>query len=185
MEGQLLQNRYRIQRPLGQNPLRSGQQTFWAIDETTNQPVAIKVLRFGPGFEWEHLKLFQREAAILQALDHVAIPKYLNSFELDTPDYRGFALVQTYINAQSLEEHLRGGRAFSTAEAVEVARELLNILIYLHSHNPAIIHRDIKPSNVLLQDRTAHSVGKVYLVDFGSVQNLVAVEGGAITVVGT
>ncbi len=185
MEGQLLQNRYRIQRPLGQNPLRSGQQTFLAIDETTNQPVAIKVLRLGPGFEWEHLKLFQREAAILQALDHVAIPKYLDSFELDTPDYRGFALVQTYIDAQSLEEQLRSGRAFSTAEAVEIATELLNILIYLHSHSPAIIHRDIKPSNVLLRDRTANSVGKVYLVDFGSVQNLVAVEGGTITVVGT
>lgn len=185
MEGQLLRNRYRIQRPLGQNTLRSGQRTFLAIDETTDQPVAIKVLKFGPGFEWEHLKLFQREAAILQALNHSAIPKYLNSFELDTPDYRGFALVQTYINARSLEEHLQRGRAFSTAEAVKIASELLTILAYLHSHVPAIIHRDIKPSNVLLRDRTANSVGKVYLVDFGSVQNLVAIEGGTITVVGT
>ncbi|MEM8810310.1 MAG: hypothetical protein AAGF01_30205 [Cyanobacteria bacterium P01_G01_bin.38] len=37
------------------------------------------------------------------------------------------------------------------------------------------------PSNVLLRDRTARSAGAVYLVDFGSVQNLVAAEGGTIT----
>ncbi|MBW4542263.1 MAG: hypothetical protein KME43_24470, partial [Myxacorys chilensis ATA2-1-KO14] len=41
------------------------------------------------------------------------------------------------------------------------------------------------PSNILLSDRTGHHVGRVYLVDFGSVQTLVAQEGGTITVVGT
>ncbi|MEM9006646.1 MAG: serine/threonine-protein kinase [Cyanobacteria bacterium P01_F01_bin.86] len=185
MEGQLLQDRYRIKQSLGQNTHRISQQTFLAIDEVTNQPVAIKILRFGSDFEWEHLKLFEREAAILQALNHPAIPRYLDSFDLDAPDCRGFALVQTYIEAQSLEEHLQQGRAFATAEVVEIACQLLRILTYLHSHNPPIIHRDIKPSNVLLRDRTAHSVGTIHLVDFGSVQSLVAIEGGTITVVGT
>ena len=128
MEGQLLQDRYLMKRSLGQNTLRNGQQTFLAIDEVANQPVAIKILRFGPGFEWEHLKLFQREAAILQSLDHAAIPQYLDSFELDMPDCQGFALVQTYIDAQSLEEHLRRGRAFSMTEVVEIASQLLHIL---------------------------------------------------------
>ncbi|MEM9903863.1 MAG: serine/threonine-protein kinase [Cyanobacteria bacterium P01_D01_bin.44] len=185
MKGQIFQERYCIQRPLGQNTARRGQQTYLALDKATNQPAAVKILRFGPDFEWEHLKLFQREAAILQTLNHPAIPRYLDSFEINTPDYQGFALVQTYIDAPSLEDHLRRGRTFSIAEVVEIAKQLLAILNYLHSHHPAIIHRDIKPSNVLLRDRTAHSAGAVYLVDFGSVQNLVAVEGGTITVVGT
>jgi serine/threonine protein kinase len=48
-----------------------------------------------------------------------------------------------------------------------------------------VIHRDLKPSNILLGDRSAHSVGKIYLVDFGSVQNIAATEGGTFTVVGT
>ncbi len=185
MEGQLLKDRYRIQQALGHNTLRSSQRTFLALDVDTNQPVALKLLRFGPEFEWEHLRLFQREAAILEALNHPAIPQYLDSFEIDMPDCRGFALVQNYIDAQSLEEHLRQGRAFSMPEVVEIASQLLKILNYLHSHVPPIIHRDIKPSNVLLRDRTANSAGTVYLVDFGSVQNLVAIEGGTITVVGT
>ncbi len=183
MKGQIFQERYCIQRPLGQNA--GGQKTYLAFDAITQRPVAIKMLRFGPGFEWEHLKLFQREAAILQTLAHPAIPRYIDSFDIDLPDYQGFALVQTYIDAPSLEEHLRRGRAFSIEEVIEIAGQLLEILNYLHSHHPAIIHRDIKPSNVLLRDRTAHSAGAAYLVDFGSVQNLVAIEGGTITVVGT
>ncbi|MBD0314404.1 MAG: serine/threonine protein kinase, partial [Microcoleus sp. T3-bin5] len=40
-------------------------------------------------------------------------------------------------------------------------------------------------SNILLHSRSGHSVGEVYLVDFGSVQNQAAKFGGTITVVGT
>ena len=58
-------------------------------------------------------------------------------------------------------------------------------MIYLHEQNPPVIHRDIKPSNILLHSRSGHSVGQVYLVDFGSVQNQAAKFGGTITVVGT
>ena len=181
--GQVLGQRYQIEATLGQG--LGGQQTYRALDRSTGQQVVLKLLQFGPGFEWEQLKLFQREAQILKTLDHPAIPKYLDSFEIDRPDCKGFVLVQTYIEAKSLEEQLSQGRAFSVAEVKQVAEQLLAILSYLHQHSPPIIHRDIKPSNILLQGRSAHHVGEVYLVDFGSVQNLVATQGGTITVVGT
>ena len=48
-----------------------------------------------------------------------------------------------------------------------------------------MIHRDIKPSNILLTNRSGSSIGDVYLVDFGSVQNVAAKDGGTMTVVGT
>ena len=51
--------------------------------------------------------------------------------------------------------------------------------------HPPVIHRDIKPSNILLGERSAHHVGQVYLVDFGSVQNVLDTEAGTRTVVGT
>jgi serine/threonine protein kinase len=95
------------------------------------------------------------------------------------------ALVQTYIEAKSLEEHLKAGRTFSEADIKQLAKALLEILIYLHERQPPVIHRDIKPSNILLTNRSGNSVGEVYLVDFGSVQTLAAKEGGTITVVGT
>lgn len=55
----------------------------------------------------------------------------------------------------------------------------------MHEQSPPVIHRDLKPSNILLTDRSAHSAGQVYVVDFGSVQNSVFQEGGTWTITGT
>jgi hypothetical protein len=178
----ILNDRYQIQHQLGKKP---GRQTLLALDLQTQQQVVIKLLLFGYDFEWDALKLFEREAETLRSIDQPAIPRYLDFFDIELPTARGFALVQSYIEAKSLEEHLSAGRTFSEAEVRQLAERLLEILIYLHNQLPPIIHRDIKPSNILLGDRSGHDVGQVYLVDFGSVQTLVAQEGGTITVVGT
>ncbi|HEY9301207.1 MAG TPA: protein kinase, partial [Phormidium sp.] len=182
MIGQVLGERYQIQQQLSKKP---GRETFLACDLVTQELVVVKILKFGGDFEWDHLKLFEREAQILQTLSLPAIPKYLNGFDLDLPNCKGFVLVQTYIKAISLEAHLKAGRTFSEAEVKQIAENLLEILIYLHGQKPPIIHRDIKPSNILLNNRSGNYVGNVYLVDFGSVQNLAAVEGGTFTIVGT
>jgi serine/threonine protein kinase len=176
----VLHDRYRIQSLLGR---QTGRRTFLANDLQTNSFVVIKLLLFGPDFTWEDMKLFEREAETLKALDHRSIPQYLDSFEADTELGKGFALVQSYIKARSLQEWLQAGRHFSEADLRTIATELLGILDYLHTRQPPVIHRDIKPANILLGDRTGNSIGKVYLVDFGSVQT--AIHGGTMTVVGT
>jgi serine/threonine protein kinase len=178
--GESFGDRYQIEQQLGK---RAGRYTLLARDLQTQDLVVIKRLSFGEDFVWEDLKLFEREAATLKNLSHASIPRYLNYFDLDLPSGKGFALVQTYIPAKSLDEHIKAGRTFSEAEMVELATALLEILRYLHERAPSVIHRDIKPSNILLGDRTGNSVGPVYLVDFGSVQ--AAPAGGTITVVGT
>ncbi|NJO78947.1 MAG: serine/threonine protein kinase [Cyanobacteria bacterium RM1_2_2] len=178
----VLANRYPIERLLGKS---AGRRTLLARDFQTHERVVIKVLLFNSEFEWNDLKLFEREAEALQSLSHRAIPRYLNHFDVDTTLGKGFALVQTYIAAQSLEDQLQAGRSFSEAELKQLAVALLEILHYLHQQNPLIIHRDIKPSNILLGDRSGNSIGQVYLVDFGSVQTLAAKQGGTMTVVGT
>lgn len=175
-------DRYQIQQRLGK---KSGRQTLLALDLTTQQPVILKLLTFNPDFEWTDLKLFEREAEVLQSLDHPAIPKYLDHFEFETESTQGFALVQSYIDAPSLEQHLKAGRVFSEEDLKQIARSLLKVLTYLHQQNPPVIHRDIKPSNILLGDRSGNHPGQIYLIDFGSVQTLLAQEGGTITVVGT
>ncbi|MCU0544204.1 MAG: serine/threonine protein kinase [Oscillatoriaceae cyanobacterium Prado104] len=156
-----------------------------ARDLQTQELVAIKLLIFGEDVCWDDLKLFEREAQTLQQLSHPAIPRYLDYFEVDVPTGKGFALVQSYIQAKSLEEWLKSGRTFSEAEVKQLAKALLEILDYLHGQQPPVIHRDIKPSNILLANRSGNSVGDVYLVDFGSVQTLAARKGSTITVVGT
>jgi serine/threonine protein kinase len=182
MTAKVLAERYEVQRQLGK---QTGRQTLLARDLQTQKLVAIKQLFLGSDFEWQDLKLFEREAETLKALSHPAIPRYLDYLEIDEPESKSFALVQTYVKGKTLEEHLKAGRTFSESEVKELAKSLLAILSYLHKQNPPVIHRDIKPSNILLHSRSGNSVGQIYLVDFGSVQNQAAKFGGTITVVGT
>ncbi len=179
---EILANRYQCDRRLGK---QAGRQTLLARDLKTQQQVVVKLLSFSSDFNWEDLKLFQREVETLKSLSHPAIPQYLDSFEIDTPSRKGFALVQTYIEAKSLQEHLSDGRTFSESEVKQLATALLDILAYLHQRQPPVIHRDIKPSNILLNNRSGNSVGEVYLVDFGAVQTLATQQGKTVTVVGT
>jgi serine/threonine protein kinase len=177
-----LNSHYQVVRQIS---YKSGRQTFLSQDLNSGKLVVIKVLLFDHDFEWDNLKLFEREVNILKHLDHPAIPKYLDYFEVEEADIRGFALVQTYIDAPSLESVIQDGRKFSEAEIVELADQLLSILSYLHEQESPVIHRDIKPSNILLSNRSAHSIGDIYLVDFGSVQTVASKDGGTITIVGS
>ena len=173
-------NRYRIDSLLGQ---QTGRRTCLATDLQTGTAVVVKLLLFGPDFTWSDLKLFEREAAVLKSLDHDAIPKYLDSFEVETELGKGFALVQSYIKAKSLQQWMQSGRTFSEAELRAITTSLLKTLDYLHQRHPAVVHRDVKPSNILLSDRSWWHSERVYLVDFGSVQT--AAHSGTRTVVGT
>jgi serine/threonine protein kinase len=179
---EILADRYQCDRRLGK---QAGRQTLLAHDLITQQQVVVKLLSFSSDFNWEDLKLFEREVETLKFLSHPAIPRYLDSFEIDTPNRKGFALVQTYIEAKSLQEYLSDGRTFSESEVKQLATALLDILAYLHQRQPPVIHRDIKPSNILLKNRSGNSVGEVYLVDFGAVQTLATQQGKTVTVVGT
>ncbi len=182
LTGRILHHRYKIQSQLGK---KTGRRTLLALDLTTEIQVAIKLLIFDRDFDWQDLKLFEREAETLKSLEHPAIPRYLDSFEFDLLEYRGFALVQSYIDAQSLDLATSVGRRWSEDELKQLAQALLQILDYLHSQNPPVIHRDLKPSNILIANRSSHYVGDIYLVDFGSVQNLGHRDGGTMTIVGT
>ncbi len=171
----VLGERYQPTHLLGKMP---GRRTILAQDTTTLTPVVIKLLAFGEELSWDDVKLFKREAETLQGIEHPAIPRYVDFFEYQTENQAGFALVQSYIEALSLEQHVVQGRSFQELELRELAKQLLQILTILHRRRPPLIHRDLKPSNILLGD-------SVHLIDFGSVQTLASREGGTMTVVGT
>jgi serine/threonine protein kinase len=180
MEPVTLVDRYQLQQKISS---KSGRKTYRAIDLRTETQVIVKLLAFEEAFEWASLRLFEREVEVLKSLDHPNIPKYIDSFELNLKSLKGFGLVQTYIEVPSLEEHLQKGRVFSEADTRELAISTLEMLCYLHEKSPPVVHRDIKPSNMLLGDRSGHSIGQVYLVDFGAVQTVHT--NNTITVVGT
>ncbi len=177
---QILQNRYQLQRQLGNNGVR---QTWLATDlqpsAQENSQVIVKLLAFGGNVQWDDLKLFEREAQILQHLHHPRIPQYVDYFCIDARTL-WFGLVQKYIPGESLKEKLAQGKRFTEKQVRKVAVEVLNILTVLHELNPAVLHRDIKPSNLIWGEDN-----HIYLVDFGAVQDKAAKEGVTFTIVGT
>ena len=173
---QIIAERYQLQQKLGDCSIR---QTWRAKELATDSLVIIKLLAFGDRTQWQDLRLFEREAQILQQLNHPFIPKYHDYFMLELPS-TWFVLVEQYIPGRSLQSILNKGKIFSEAEVKVIAKKLLNILEYLHQLNPQVLHRDIKPSNIILGKNK-----EIYLVDFGSIQNQVPAEGKSFTIVGT
>lgn len=176
---QILNERYQLKRKLGHN---AGRQTWLAEDigVSPTELVVVKLLAFGGEVQWDDLKLFEREAQVLKQLNHPRIPKYRDYFSIDERSL-WFGLVQEYIPGISLKEQLIQGKRFSEDEVVYIiAVDVLTILEFLHQLNPAVLHRDIKPSNLIWGEDD-----RIYLVDFGAVQDRAAREGATFTVVGT
>ena len=157
--GKVLNQNYRLQEVLG----KGGSGTTYAAQHlATNQLVALKILSLNHLQDWKQLELFEREAQVLENLNHLHIPNYIEYFAVED----SFCIVQELAPGKSLAELVRSGKRFKEAEVKDIATQILETLIYLHSQKPPVIHRDIKPENIIL-DRT----GKVFLVDFGAVQN--------------
>jgi serine/threonine protein kinase len=180
----ILNNRYQLKTRLG---LDASRQTWQAIDlqsqDPQNNTVIVKLLAMTPQMQWDESKLFEREAQVLQRLKHPRIPQYCDYFVLDNfadSRFTWFALVQGYIPGSSLQQLLDNGQRFTEAEIEKIAIEVLTILVYLHELDPPVLHRDIKPSNLIWGEDD-----RIYLVDFGSVQDTAVLEGATFTVVGT
>jgi serine/threonine protein kinase len=178
---QVLHKRYQLQQFIGTpSQLR---QTWLAIDlqsaNAKEEKVVIKLLAFGGSMQWEHLKLFEREAKLLKQLKHPQIPGYRDYFQIDE-EALWFGLVEDYIAGPSLRTLLNQGQKFTESEIRRIASSILEVLVYLHGLNPPVLHRDIKPSNIILAEDN-----QVYLIDFGSVQNQTESGMGTFTVVGT
>jgi len=120
----VLQGRYRIQKTLAD---RYGQKTYLARDRQTETFVVLKLLLFNRELKWQTVKLFEREANTLKSLNHPAIPRYLDYFEIETENAKGFSLVQSFIPADSLGQQVKAGIRFSEARLKDIARHILGI----------------------------------------------------------
>jgi len=108
---------------------------------------------------------FLQEASILARLDHPTLPKVSDFFREEGRDY----LVMDYVPGQDLREISQArwgkGQPLSEAQVLEWAEQIIEALIYLHSHEPPVLHRDIKPANIKLTPSN-----RIKLVDFGLVK---------------
>ncbi|GCE26266.1 hypothetical protein KDA_17500 [Dictyobacter alpinus] len=112
-----------------------------------------------PAEQQQTIHNFKVEAKMLWSLHHPNLPTVHGVF---TQNDRYF-LVMDYIDGLTLEELLeRNGGPFPERRALDWARQLCDVLAYLHSHSPPIIFRDMKPGNIMLTRN-----GQIKLIDFG------------------
>lgn len=149
--GTILQNRYRIEKQIGQGGMGK---VYVASDQRFNSTVAIKETVF----EDKNLrKAFEREARLLNSLKHQALPRVSDHFTEGTGQF----LVMEYIAGEDLAEMMvRNDEAFPLENVLNWANQLCDALDYLHAQD--IIHRDIKPQNLKLTPG-----GQIVLLDFG------------------
>ena len=158
--GTILQRRYQIERLLGGGGMGM---VYLARDQRlSNRACAIKEMVdhfIDPQQRIEANEYFAREADTLAQLKHPAIPAISDRFDDQNRHY----LVMEYVEGRNLEEELatRGG-PLPEGLVIDIARQLCDVLAYLHGLTPALVYRDMKPSNVML---TAN--GRAVLVDFG------------------
>lgn len=161
--GEILNQKYKIIEVIGEGGTGI---TYSAIALDSEQLVAVKHLSLQGLDNWKQIELFEREAKILATLNHPAIPRYLDYFCTDSDSSKDFYIVQQLASGKSLFELVKDGWRTTEAEIKSSAEQILEILVYLHGLVPAVIHRDIKPQNLIRSDE-----GKIFLVDFGAVQN--------------
>lgn len=142
--------------------------TFLAIDEQGATKSRCIIKQFpqsnqGTNNAEKAAELFRQEVVRLSELgQHPQIPQLLAYFEQDDRTGIPAALVQTFIEGQSLAQELEAEGAFSETQIRQLLNELLPVLQFVHDRE--IIHRDINPDNIIRR----HSDGQLVLVDFGA-----------------
>jgi serine/threonine protein kinase len=170
-------SRYRIVGSLGKG---GGGETFEAIRIADDARVALKCLVVAQTRDWKTVELFEREARVLASLTHPAIPRYEDSFVVESEKGTSLYLVHQFAPGVSLRQWLERGWHPDEAEILRITEFLLDVLTYLHSLSPPVVHRDIKPDNIIRSED-----GRLWLVDFGAVRDFTTTMSGGSTVVGT
>ncbi|MEQ8221328.1 MAG: bifunctional serine/threonine-protein kinase/formylglycine-generating enzyme family protein, partial [Candidatus Eremiobacterota bacterium] len=137
---------------------------YIATDRRFETKCAVKEMlpqSSNPHEEQYMIDSFRREAKILNRLRHPNIPIVTDYF-IESDRYY---LVMDYIEGKDLDTVMSScpGGIIPEYTVIEITKEILNALHYLHSQDPPVIYRDLKPGNIMVRD----SDGKVILIDFG------------------
>ena len=158
--GQMLDGRYRVHKVLGQG----GMGRVYLANDTrlANRPVAAKEMIIGDGIaEKKAIEDFAREARVLAALSHPGIPNVIDYFAENNRHY----LVMEFVaggDLQAMLDKLGPGGKLPETRVLRWARQMLDVLGFLHSQTPPIIYRDLKPGNIMIDKD-----GRAMLIDFG------------------
>lgn len=156
--GKKISNKYTILKLIEQYGLFK---RYFAIDDKYNKQWVVKV------YDKHHIRYstvcrdsILREVHMMMKFNHPAI---LNVADIVEDEHR-ICIICEYIEGTTLNTIIEENGPVSEETAIEWAKQLCDVLSYLHKQNPPYIYRDMKPANVILQP-----VGNVKLLDMGTV----------------
>ncbi len=158
--GTVVNDRYEIRQSLGKGGMG---EVFLAFDRTTQQAVALKIVREEarmPGDD-EALRL---ELLLARS---VSDPHVCRVHDLAPSPY-GPILVMEYITGQTLHTHIRRKKAqggYTSDEFRRIASDVASGVAAIHQQG--LVHGDLKPGNVMVTTSPDGSLGKAIVLDFG------------------
>lgn len=171
--GSLVDGKYKILSEIGHGGMSV---VYMAINEKANKTWAVKEVRKDGRMDFNIVRQgLMAEIDTLKRLKHPYLPSIVDVIE----DDETFIIVMDYVEGRSLDKILEEHGVQQESVVVEWAKQLCDVLGYLHSRTPAIIYRDMKPANVMLKPD-----GTVTLIDFGTAKNY-EINYGETTGIGT
>lgn len=133
--------------------------TYLVMDEKCNKQWAMKVCdknqkRYSPALR----EIILQEPHMMMKLDHPAVPKIIDIVE----DADRIYIVREYVEGETLDAILRNNGPIAEETVITWAKQICDVLGYLHKQNPPYIYRDMKPMNVMVTNSRA-----IKLIDFG------------------
>lgn len=152
LEGTLVDEKFRLGKLLGAGGMGKVHQ---ALDISTGQEVAIKILHLDLAQDEKYLQRFLREVELSRKISH---PNVVSALSVGT--YNGLLyMTMELIKGITLKQKISHG-LFDPTTCAKVLIQICKGLSAIH--DAKIIHRDLKPSNVLLAND-----GCVKITDFG------------------
>ncbi|SDB40023.1 serine/threonine protein kinase [Pseudobutyrivibrio sp. YE44] len=172
--GSVIDGKYKILNKIGQGGMSI---VYLAMNERANKQWAIKEIRKDAMANSDiTMQSLRNEIEMLKNLSHPNLPSIV-----DIIDYNdALLIVMDYVEGNTLSKAVNELGAQPQEYVIEWAKQLCNVLGYLHSQNPPIIYRDLKPGNIMLKPD-----GTIVLIDFGTARQYKAENTEDTTCLGT
>lgn len=173
--GEIVDGKYELLREIGRGGMSV---VYLAMDKRLNKQWAIKEFRKDKDDVSKQvaLKALLDEANLMKKLDHPTLPRIVDIID----DHNTVYVVMDYIEGESLNKVLDAYGAQPQEAVIEWAKQLSEVLDYLHTQSPPVIYRDMKPANIMLKPD-----GTIRLIDFGIAREYKEGKAGDTEAIGT
>ncbi|MBR1385005.1 MAG: serine/threonine protein kinase, partial [Ruminococcus sp.] len=160
--GSLVDDKYRVLREIGHGGMST---VYLAINEKANKTWAIKEVRKTGVMDFEQVTQgLIVETELVKKLNHPNLPSIIDVIENED----SLLIVMDYIEGKPLSKILEEYGAQPQELVIGWAKQLCDVLGYLHTRNPKIIYRDLKPANIMLKPNGGNGQNDITLIDFGA-----------------